>query len=189
MKKSLKILGLVLVSGLIAVQANAASVTKTVSLDGYDDYLSASDKIYIMDIRFDITGASAPTASDFTVNWWGGDSSKNPFWSKYSGVVDNELRIGGDDPMYSNAAFASPLKDGELFSVTYDDSMDIGVNFTELTLYNTDTMSGSAKAPVFVGGSADNILLSPTAPVPIPGAVWLLGSGLASLIGFRRRNS
>jgi hypothetical protein len=26
-----------------------------------------------------------------------------------------------------------------------------------------------------------------TAPVPIPGAVWLLGSGLLALIGIRRR--
>jgi hypothetical protein len=28
-----------------------------------------------------------------------------------------------------------------------------------------------------------------TAVVPIPGAVWLLGSGLLGLIGIRRRNS
>lgn len=32
----------------------------------------------------------------------------------------------------------------------------------------------------------DNISLS---PVPIPGAVWLLGCGLAGLVGLRRRNS
>ena len=33
----------------------------------------------------------------------------------------------------------------------------------------------------------DNITMSPSTPVPLPGAVWLLGSGLLGLVAIRRR--
>jgi len=35
----------------------------------------------------------------------------------------------------------------------------------------------------------DNVEVGSTSPVPIPGAVWLLGSGLLGLLGFKRRRS
>lgn len=42
----------------------------------------------------------------------------------------------------------------------------------------------------FEGADIDAIgAISSASPVPIPGAVWLLGSGLAGVIGYRRRKS
>ena len=51
--------------------------------------------------------------------------------------------------------------------------------------------NGPAMSIVF-GGSAnfvgfDNITFGSTTPIPLPAAVWLLGSGLAGLIALRRR--
>lgn len=36
-------------------------------------------------------------------------------------------------------------------------------------------------------GNANGYIVEYVAPVPIPGAIWLLGSGLAGLIGARRK--
>jgi len=49
--------------------------------------------------------------------------------------------------------------------------------------YDLADLAGSAYSAVpFSGGLV-------TAPVPVPAAVWLLGSGLLGLIGLRRKNS
>ena len=42
-------------------------------------------------------------------------------------------------------------------------------------------------ASQFSGADIDAIAGGPITPVPIPGAVWLFGSGLAGLLGIRRR--
>ena len=41
---------------------------------------------------------------------------------------------------------------------------------------------GTFELTIFVAGDNDNV-----APVPVPAAFWLFGSGLIGLIGLRRR--
>jgi len=43
--------------------------------------------------------------------------------------------------------------------------------------------SGTARA----GISVDDMFATNTSPVPIPGAIWILGSGLLGLLGVRRK--
>lgn len=74
----------------------------------------------------------------------------------------------------------------------------IAGGYTDLYVYHFAT--DATYTPVQVGDSyqaiirlydTGSVILNPTATseVPVPGAVWLLGSGLAGLIGIRRRKN
>ncbi|RLB75267.1 MAG: hypothetical protein DRH24_19875 [Deltaproteobacteria bacterium] len=63
--------------------------------------------------------------------------------------------------------------------------VDLGAKYSYVML--TDLLPHQSSSP-YEGADIDAVgAISSAPPVPIPGAVWLLGTGLAGLIGIRRR--
>lgn len=71
----------------------------------------------------------------------------------------------------------------------YEVALDFTGGYTDVYMYTWDiynsTLDSGNIIRLYQDGSA---VLNPTA-VPVPAAVWLLGSGLLGLIGIRRRNA
>ena len=67
--------------------------------------------------------------------------------------------------------------------------LDWTEGYTDVYMYSYDLMAGTYDTDSFIriyeNGSA---VLNPNA-VPVPAAVWMLGSGLLGLVGIRRKNS
>lgn len=73
---------------------------------------------------------------------------------------------------------------------SYEVELDFTGGFSDVYMYEYDAMNNAwdyGTIRLYADGSA---VLNPTSnPVPVPAAVWLLGSGLLGLIGIRRRNA
>jgi len=86
------------------------------------------------------------------------------------------------------------------FTVSFEgDSVNASQTFTPINSWRADSLGDLSLVAgtytlTFTSGYAggydtvfiDNVTLTSTSPVPIPAAVWLLGSGLLGLIGARR---
>ena len=146
-------------------------------------------------------------SEDDTFFYWGSGfasgSSAPPHWH-----IDN----GG--PWTSYPAYEDVLTDGEMhhYAITYDATeremsmyLDYGVIATVIADLS-DAVGADDTGVLLIGshkrtssysvwnGLIDRIRFSDNVvapedfiPVPIPGAVWLLGSGLLALVGIRRR--
>ncbi|MEW6264863.1 MAG: VPLPA-CTERM sorting domain-containing protein [Thermodesulfobacteriota bacterium] len=76
------------------------------------------------------------------------------------------------------------------WSLTWNGSQTIsfgsGGQFT-ISLSNVRTIDWAICDPVGTSANIYATLTLNSTPVPLPGAVWLLGSGVIALVGFRRR--
>jgi hypothetical protein len=91
----------------------------------------------------------------------------------FTGFGAANVNIDLDDS-YSGATTTSPLTSFQFIGVIDTDG------FTSLGLYTTGQLPGT------IGNwGADDFTLAH--PVPIPGALWLLGSGCIGIFGIRRR--
>lgn len=145
--------------------------------------------------------------------------SKIDLWpSKFLFAYDDYTRTSGNayyqinlSSSYSAAGFEIvSWETGEPVSGSVDDGV-IELSFADNTTFSLNISQPNSGAPVFFGVVADTPLLhvrwyephetsggnEETAldniavgnPVPLPGAIWLLGSGLLGLIGLRKRTS
>jgi hypothetical protein len=122
--------------------------------------------INIESFNFSISGPSGTTASNFTA------SLPADWFNLSSGPVISALSLG------------SFLPTGAIGSFNVDNVVLSGWVFGHLV--NGNAVSFTQGIDYFVSQVGGNYVVSGSA-VPIPAAVWLLGSGLVGLIGLRRR--
>jgi len=182
MMKRISILFAALFFALILTVGQASAYT--VTIDGLDSV----DTVHGFSLWFDVSadfsysnlslGDAIPAA--ISTGW----IADNP---QVVDSPDNIFKYGAGDMDYSFMASPNPLLNGTLFSFDYTGTI-LGfrlVQFADITagnLYAEDN-SGAIKLLSFdANGAAFG-----TSQVPVPGAVWLLGSGLFGLVAIRRR--
>jgi hypothetical protein len=116
-------------------------------------------------------GKTSPTTS-YVTNMQFGKNGEAGTPNFYTGMVSEP---------YAEAEFPVSNSYVDLFLYQYATDLDT------LELYQV----GTSYAAIIRLTATGDLILNPTqtSEVPVPGAVWLLGSGLAGLAGLRRRNN
>ena len=166
-----------------AAQANVLPATETLSFDPLSFVYTIAGR--------DVAGATS-VAVPSTYNY----SVSVPFWSL--SYTLKETKVSGYDNLLITGTFGhrSNLIDAytvDPFTLVLSATT---VNSAPVVQYSYDFADGAAGALV-VGSKAkaqskeikDYTFSVNAARTPLPAAVWLLGSGLASLVAFRRRLS
>lgn len=104
--------------------------------------------------------------------------------SVYEGTLASATVTGGTsyDTFYILKLVIDP--DEYMNAYLYNDFYEQLASFTHIAPTMADVHSGVVGVYADLEGTFDNYSLN---PVPIPGAVWLFGSGLIGLVGLRRR--
>jgi len=146
----------------------------SISIDYIGSYWTASDGVRSIDLAGDTDGAIAQTLSTvpgttYRVNF---DLAGNP---------DNSNKI-----KHLQVSAGGNVQDYWFDATGYTRS---NMGWTEQVFFFTALDYSTTLQFASIGNNAwgpalDNVRLS---PVPLPAAVWLLGSGLIGLVGLRRR--
>lgn len=160
------------------------------------------------------TSITGWTVNNMGVNWHNNVELKNPQDGDL--LVDFNLNGPSDVTLSQSFATETGVTYNLAFWLAapdLNDSINVGITGTNDTLFTqaassssnlvwgqkslvftatgaitTLTFSNSAQTGYYWGPLLDNVSVEKTSPaVPIPAAVWLLGSGLLGLIGFRRK--
>jgi hypothetical protein len=151
-----------------------------------------------------VTGTTVPGAADASIVQIGNSTLANTMLSTASGLGKDITKLTGASPANSFDAttkgiFGTPSSQS-LTNLTF---YGAGVQMSGLALGSSSTLYAVTASPgTFVDGyslgtitlSADGSTLSfvgntGTQAVPLPAAVWLLGSGLVGLAGIGRRRA
>ena len=117
---------------------------------------------------------------------FGGDDGTDPDWFKLTiyGLDSNYQRMNGNYVEFylADYRFDDPSQDYIVDEWTWVDLSSLGeVSGLEFDLSSSDVGAYGMNTPAYF--AMDNL-----ATVPIPGALWLLGSGVSALIFVRRRS-
>jgi hypothetical protein len=149
-------------SGLLPITVSQGdTINATITLDK-SFTIPASVQLTFFD--FTLSGTSFPSINTGTSGTTSFFNNGAPGLSGSFGTTTSGFLING-------AVFGPPNNT----SITFD---SLTSNFT------IDTLGQSV---ILDGAYIDYILESPATSVPIPAAIWLLGSGLLGLAGFRRK--
>lgn len=192
-----RVITIVLALLLLTICGGAQAAFLTVDVNGLESL--APDTIWTYQINFDIIGYSDWFVPDSSVVFNEVDQHKWEViptvfvtnWNLDSNVNAGQLVILADDKGFGDPA-VSPLVNGNLFSVQYPDDVQLSLAFDSFVLGSDLTtrveMATIPLATVF--GAGDNTLtFTPTAVIPIPPAILLLGSGLLGLVAIKRKRA
>jgi hypothetical protein len=186
----------------------ASAGAATVSISPTGDYAMAAGDTVSFDVLF-TADADGDTLESVTLNL-GYDAAELSFdsysydtltaagWGEYFGTVDD---TGSALANYNVSVFL-----GSGIAVGANESISMGTfTFTATNglladgledLWVIDSLGGYNSKVVFNGNEGEFVSTLITdqgaadvAPVPVPGAVWLLGSGLIGMLGLRRRKA
>jgi hypothetical protein len=118
---------------------------------------------------------------------FGGASGNDPDWFKmtYWGIKADGSLTGTSDFYLADFRFGNNSQDYIIDNWNWIDFTALGdVVGLQFALTSSDSSAWGMNTPSYF--ALDNLNGS---PVPIPGAVWLLGSGLLGLVGFRRKTT
>ena len=158
--------GWTLNSGEVEIQRNlyGGNPTKYVELDGtHNDVISQNLNL--------VKGTTYTLSFDYLYR---------PDANKYEDSASMTVSFG---------SLANPFKTVVANTIAND-----WATYTSTFLYTGDTgqvtlaLAGGGKSDSY-GALVDNVSVTPKNATPIPGAVWLLGSGLLGLVGLRRKLS
>jgi len=164
-----------LLLALISLPAYGATFGGTVSSNAYaDSFLWGYDDSVVLSP----VPAVNTSIGSFFVQFYNSGAAVADLYFDYS-----DRQLGSDYPhIYANAS-AEPI--GVVYYSETFDSSALGIDDVTLNIY----LDGNDTVYKIYGDGGELITgnLEFTPIVPIPGAMWLLGSGLACLVGLRRR--
>ncbi len=150
---------------------------------GTDDYNSVISGVYITNTTY---AYLAMRDGYGNAKKFGGDTGHDPDWFKLSiwGVTDAGASTGAIDFYLADFRFEDNSRDYILDEWTWVDLSGLGeIVGLQFSLSSSDNGLYGMNTPAYF--AIDDV--NGAAPVPVPGAVWLLGSGLLGIIGIRHK--
>ena len=124
-------------------------------------------------------------ASNFYVSVWGGNTQFTTPYSLIGEVIgDSNSWMQGNTWLDLSGPVQNYVQDGLLYLGVRNTSL--GSYYGYIT-YNYDSYSNSISLNSYTYDKSGQPLVVSTTTVPEPSSVWLLGAGLAGLIGIARR--
>ena len=176
------LVGLTLTPGVYTVHAGTSNLTGTLTLDGQGN--ANAGWVFLMD-------SSLITSPGSAVNVINTGSGAGIFWDvRSSATLDTTTAFQGNILALTSITLntGATIGCGRALASTGAVTMDtntIGIGCGGIGGEGSNGYSGGFT--VSEGGGTPTLL--PYAPIPVPAAVWLLGSGLVGLIGIARRKS
>ena len=147
-----------------------------------DDYNTSIAGVYFTNSAY---AYWSMTDGDAYAKKFGGTSWDDADWFKLNvkGITETGYTIEAVDFYLADCRFTDNSEDYIIDDWTWVDLTGLGdVVGLEFSLSSSDVGDWGMNTPAYF--AMDNLNA-----VPVPAAVWLLGSGLLGLIGIRRRNS
>lgn len=191
--KPIKIAAIIAGLALAAPLSEARAAFLSVSPTGSFDAQAATSITY--DLFFNVEAAESFSfiGWDLDLQY---DTAELANWAPSNVLAGSILPTLAPDTLNFNFFSLSPLTDVnltspgayQLASLTFDilspvQLFDGQADFSVLSQIGTDKGFASLTGLTQLGGAAG----ADVGAVPVPGAVWLLGSGLAGLLGMRRK--
>ena len=154
---------------------SSAQLTGTLNLDAQND----PNALFIFQI-----GTALTTASSSTVNVLNGGSGTGVFW-----------QVGSSATLGTSTVFAGNIIADQAITLNTTAKILCGRALALTAIVTLETNTISNDCGVFNGGTSRSdygsagFSSAAVTAVPVPAAVWLLGSGLFGLVGVSRRKS